>query len=443
MRERIQSPQSWNLRLRERERTLAGILKVGAGVCGGMLLTAPLTNVGLIHGLFLYVPGVLLHLAHFYWLRWGNVRVVAISHCLTYFVWVTAILVFWVGGLGAQAALVYPPLIVMAALIWSGEAALGFAALIAAIGALLTAMKTHGLLPLDSTQDSPWPFWLVLTACVIVTSALMSFALGIIRNTALERMRLEEKLWQAQRLDALGRLAGGVAHDFNNLLSVILGSSELLQLKMPSKELDNIEQAAIRASKLTRALLAFGRGQALLPEPVELNSALAEIRPLLLRLLSDGVQLEIQPTDDPCYALVDHSQLDQIFLNLVGNARDAMPDGGVVTIACGNRNPSTKNLIAPGQDAVWLSVQDTGIGLTAEVRERLFEPFFSTKEPDRGTGLGLATVHGIVTQSGGSIVVESAVNRGTTFWIVLPTANTPALVGPESKQDHKTFGQTA
>jgi signal transduction histidine kinase len=435
----------------ERIRTLEGVLLVGAIVLAAMLVLMPLAGASFGASLVVYGSGLVLHVAHLLWVRHAPSRKVAISHCLTYFAYVTTLLATEVGGMRAPAALVYPPLIVMAGLVWSGRAALGMALLVAGAGALLAALETAQRLPHGMPEATPWRMWLLLTACVTVTAALMRFALSAIarahahriaeeRRFATQREKLEQQLRESHKLEALGRLAGGVAHDFNNLLTVILGSVEVLQYKTQAEEARDIKQAALRAASLTRQLLAFGRRQVMQAESVDLNRALENGKPLLARLLNEEIQLEVETAPNPCYAIIDRAQLDQVLINLVVNARDAMPSGGTIRIACGPGAPPLRAAHAHDGNGdgrgngherhdttrVWLSVQDSGVGIPQDAIDRIFEPFFTTKSAGLGTGLGLATVHGIVTQSGGSISVQSELGRGTTFFVMLPAGGAEA-----------------
>ena len=250
-----------------------------------------------------------------------------------------------------------------------------------------------------------------------------------------ERKRLEEQFLQAQKMRAIGQLAGGVAHDFNNLLTTILGYCELIQRKLPSNDalrgyVDEIAMAGQRAAALTSQLLAFGRRQILRPLPVDLNAVIEDMDKLLRRLVGD-VQLETRL--DPKLATVraDQGQMEQVLMNLVLNARDAMPSGGRVTVETRNQwieagSAPEQTGLAPGAYAV-VAVSDTGVGMDAAVRAQLFEPFFTTKEKGKGTGLGLSTAYGIVKQSGGGITVQSEPGRGSRFEVYLPTAKVTDL----------------
>jgi two-component system, cell cycle sensor histidine kinase and response regulator CckA len=236
----------------------------------------------------------------------------------------------------------------------------------------------------------------------------------VTRETTLQR-----QLELSQRVEALGRMAGGIAHDFNNLLGVIRGYAELL-LRYPHGEddlraaLEEVISASDRGARLTSQLLAFGRRQLLRPHAVDLRAALGEMDGMLRKILGEGVTLEVL-SPGPVWARVDPSRLEQVVLNLVVNARDAMPAGGRMTIeARAERDGGGAALPAR------LRFTDTGEGMPPEVLEHVFEPFFTTKAEGKGTGLGLSTVYGVVTQSGGSVTVESVPGRGTTFEVTLP-----------------------
>jgi two-component system, cell cycle sensor histidine kinase and response regulator CckA len=258
-----------------------------------------------------------------------------------------------------------------------------------------------------------------------------------------ERVALEERLRQSQKMEAVGRLAGGVAHDFNNLLTVILGYAQILSDGVPvgSREADSttqIRSAAERAAGITRQLLAFSRKQVLSPRVLNLNDTVMNLDSLLRRLIGEDVEVLTAPAQDLGSVKADPGQIEQVIMNLALNARDAMPHGGKLTLETANiqldNSYSVEHQpITPGA-YVMLAVSDTGVGMTPEVQARIFEPFFTTKEVGKGTGLGLSTVYGIVKQSGGFIWVYSEPERGSTFKIYLPRVDQPAESGTAEKR---------
>ena len=262
-----------------------------------------------------------------------------------------------------------------------------------------------------------------------------------------ERERLAQQLRQAQRLESIGRLAGGVAHDFNNMLTVINGYSEMLltdaAANSPTREqLAEIRAAGERASSLTQQLLAFSRKQIIQPTILNLNDVVADIEKMLRRLI--GEDIEMVTTLDPALGNVkaDASQIQQIIMNLAVNARDAMPGGGRLLIETANSTFDASYIPTHpevrGGDYAMLAVTDNGTGMTAEVKQHLFEPFFTTKEHGKGTGLGLATVYGMVKQSGGWIWVYSEPGCGTTLKIYLPRTGQPATEAVVKLDERRT-----
>jgi two-component system, cell cycle sensor histidine kinase and response regulator CckA len=253
------------------------------------------------------------------------------------------------------------------------------------------------------------------------------------RERARTQAALEEQLRQAQKMEAIGQLAGGIAHDFNNLLTAILGYSELLTDQIgPDKplgrDLREIMTAAQRAAALTRQLLAFSRKQVLTVTALDLNQVVRDIEAMLRRLIGEHITITTELAADLHAVMADATQLEQVLMNLAVNARDAMPHGGALTIRTWNAIAEAGDAVRGAGLRVSLSVTDAGTGMAPEIQARIFEPFFTTKERGHGTGLGLAAVHGIVTQLGGSIAVESVVGHGTTFRIDLPA--TRAAVAP-------------
>ncbi len=252
-----------------------------------------------------------------------------------------------------------------------------------------------------------------------------------------ERKRLEEKLLHAQKMEAVGRLAGGVAHDFNNLLTVINGYAELARPKLHKGDplynyIETIRKSGRKATNLTRQLLAFSRHQMIKPRIIDLNSVILDMDKMLRRLIGEDIELVVLPGENLGSVEADPGQVEQVLVNLIVNSRDAMPDGGKIVIETTEIDlketySSAYDTVKPGRYLV-ISVRDTGIGMSDEVKSHIFEPFFTTKEIGKGTGLGLATVYGIVKQSNGHIFFESEEDKGTTFKIYLPRLDKAAKV---------------
>jgi PAS domain S-box-containing protein len=274
--------------------------------------------------------------------------------------------------------------------------------------------------------------------------------LGLFRDVTAQK-QLEEQLRQSQKLEAIGQLAGGVAHDFNNLLTVINGHASLLAASgclndVAAKSAQQISQAAERAAALTRQLLAFGRRQLMQPRPLDLNEVVAHMTKMLGRILGEDIALQVNYSPQAARVEADAGMMEQVLLNLAVNSRDAMPKGGLLTIKISTQELDARRLVRHpegqvGKFVCW-SVIDTGCGIPPENLRRIFEPFFTTKEIGKGTGLGLATVYGIVQQHRGWIEVDSEPGRGTTFRVFLPCSLDPAAAANEPRPEPVARGGT-
>ncbi|HEX4613364.1 MAG TPA: ATP-binding protein [Urbifossiella sp.] len=267
-----------------------------------------------------------------------------------------------------------------------------------------------------------WAEWQVVP--VAGPDGRLTHRVAVIRDTT-DRRRLETQLRESQKMEAVGRLAGGIAHDFNNLLTVIRGNAELVAAAGPGSDstgelIEDIRTAADRATGLVRQLLTFGRRQPARPVVLDLNDAVADMAGMLRRILGERVTVATVLAPFPVRARIDRGQFEQVVMNLAVNAKDAMPAGGTLTIATAT-NPD-----GGAVRTARVSVSDTGVGIPPDVREKIFEPFFTTKAVGKGTGLGLATVYGIVNQAGGRVAVDSVVGAGTTFRVDLPLSDEPA-----------------
>jgi two-component system, cell cycle sensor histidine kinase and response regulator CckA len=349
------------------------------------------------------------------------------------------ILVFiWVGlSLPPRSALMLAPLTVAAyiiPLLRSGNHAEAIEAASVAIPVcvLIGEVVAHAVSRLHDAQDE-------LELRVVERTAQLQAANEAIQSELAERKQLEAQLLQVQKLEGIGRLAGGIAHDFNNLLTAIGGYSDLLLAALPDDpvmrgDLQEIQQSVRRATNLTHQLLAFARKQIIEPRVINLNDLISEMDKLLRRIIGEDIDLITRPAPDLGYVKADPGQIEQVLVNLAVNARDAMPEGGKLTIE--TRNVFLDKAYAQGHRSVTegpyvlLAVSDTGAGMDAEVQAHAFEPFFTTKGQGKGTGLGLATCYGIVKQHGGNIWLYSEVGQGATFKIYLPQVEEPAAIAP-------------
>jgi two-component system cell cycle sensor histidine kinase/response regulator CckA len=302
--------------------------------------------------------------------------------------------------------------------------------LLGILGRLKRGKRIEGLETVRRRKDGK-AIWVSLSAAPIAdaTGALDVAGALIFAREISERKQLEEQYRQSQKMEAVGQLAAGVAHDFNNLLTIILGFSELYLVKLPAADpgrepLGQIRKAAQRAAALTRQLLAFGRKQILSPVVLDLNSLVKETEKMLRRLIGADIELTTILQPGLGRVMVDPGQVEQIIMNLVVNARDAMPTGGRLTIQTANTVLTDLQICKHGElppgPYTLLAVSDTGSGMDEATKARIFEPFFTTKEVGKGTGLGLATVFGIIKQSGGFIEVDSELGTGSTFWTYFP-----------------------
>ena len=318
----------------------------------------------------------------------------------------------------------------------------GAATLVALLASFALAIVGLGVGPFAAF---PVEFTQLLLFCFLLLGSLSGQVLAAImaeRDDALERrLMLEEQLRHSQKMEAVGRLAGGIAHDFNNLLTAIIGYTEIVLTSLDPKDerradAEEIARAAMRAADLTKQMLAFSRRQVLQPKIIDLNTALSKVEPMLRRVIGEDIVMTVTGKAATPHVRVDPGQVEQVVMNLVVNARDAMPQGGRLTVETADAvldeaavadQPDVK----PGP-YVMLSVTDSGVGMPPEVRARIFEPYFTTKDVGKGTGLGLSTAYGIVRQSDGHITVSSELGLGTTFRIYLPRSEAPppAVVDP-------------
>ena len=393
-------------------------------------LLSPKTGLSLGLNVFIVALFVVLLVAT----RRGHARLA--SWLLVAGLWVYLSLeLWWFGGLRAPMLSTFFSLVLIAVLLLGVRGSVVAVALtLASTSAALLADGAGWLPPAPPpSNERIWIMFLVNLVAVVILAHLSSSELWR-ANRALQqqiekrrrdeeaRQRLEEQLRQSQKMEAVGRLAGGIAHDFNNVLMIISGHGELLRRSLDPGDtrrhkLDDILDATERASHVVQQLLAFSRSQTLDLREVQLNDVVSQATKLLEPVLGAGVECRTHLDPQLGRALVDPAQIEQVLVNLVMNARDAMAAGGTLEVETSNRDVDTGLAVPPGRYVV-LSVRDMGAGMDEETRGHIFEPFFTTKK--EGTGLGLAMAYGIVQQSGGHIAVESEPGRGTTFHVHLP-----------------------
>jgi signal transduction histidine kinase len=419
--------------LAERARTLQTLLVAGMVVLALGAISALLRGANLWLDAFPYVAMLVEHLVAYAIARAGRLRLAVTVHVSLYLA-VVGIVMFRYGGIRSPAGFVLPPIVLLAGLTWNGRAALATAAAAAALTLALVVLERRGVLP-PATSPDAGRLGVVVACTLIITGAILAVALRIIetaRARALQqeraRLHLEERLAQTRTLDTVARLAAGVAHDFNNVLTVILGLASVIKKndnEQTRSAAGEIEVAVSGAAGLSRLLFAFGRQQPPEARLLDMNAVIREAEALLRRFAGQS-ELVIELAGNLGIVRADPTQLQQVLLNLVGNAGDAMAPPGVVTVRTAKASPD-QIALAPGWragtgGAIALQVADTGPGMTAKVKARIFEPFFTTKAPDRGTGIGLAAVQGIIEQSGGTIMVDTEPGKGTCFTILLPVS---------------------
>ncbi|HEY3197487.1 MAG TPA: ATP-binding protein [Nitrospirales bacterium] len=373
----------------------------------------------LVLGLMLLLGGLIVFPARFWTTHWMIGAVVISDTVLT-----TAI-IYLSGNAASDLYLTYFLVILIAALSPTLKQMLGLSVVLCVSYGVYLAIE--GSTPLLKGQFLRIPVLLILAVFYGVSTERVRADMG-------KREVLEDQLRQSQKLEAIGRLAGGIAHDFNNILTAIMGYSSLIQSGLEEsdptrQEVEEIKKAVRRASSLIQQLLAFSRRQVLRLEVLDLNLVVLNTQQLLQRLIGEDIELIIRSTPALGHVKADPGQIEQVLMNLSLNARDAMPQGGKVTIETANVTIDAafarRHLIAEAGPYIILSVTDTGSGMDAETQAHIFEPFFTTKEHGKGTGLGLATVYGIVKQSRGSIFVYSKPGKGVTCKIYLPRVNEP------------------
>ncbi len=419
----------------ERSRILATILSAGAIVSGAMFLLVPLWREDPRGSMIGYGITFALHIAHLALVRMGRPLFAARSFSILFLVLVTA-LIYSYGGVRSLGGFVYPLVVLFAGLTWSAAAALGLAGIAALTAVGMALMESRGLLtPLEPTV-SAGAASAVITASVAMTAVMLVVALRVIRASSEEalenerkRRALESDLSRAQRMESLGKLAGGLAHDFNNMLTGIIGHAELVTLKAErdpvlKRHAQLILGASERAAQLTQQLLTFSRRRERFVEILGLNQLVKNVLAILEGSLDPRIRVVSQLEAAPDWIEGDAASLESAFLNLALNGRDAMPDGGTLFIRTDRENAQLR-----------LEVTDTGTGIPAAVIDKIFEPYFTTKEIGKGTGLGLAAVYGAAHEHGGTIEVSSREGAGTTFTVRFPAAPAPPAAIVEAPTD--------
>lgn len=420
----------------ERARILSTILTAGALVSGVMTICSPLWSADPGPNSIGYGLTFLLHVFHLWLAHRGYARLAAKSFSILFFALVT-VMVYAFGGVRGLGGFVYPLAALFAGLTWSAWAAVGVAVAASMTSLLMALAETRGFMTSVAPAPSAGAAWAIVTASVTMTAVMLFAALRIIRASTLEaveserqRRVLEKELAQARRMEALGQLAGGVAHDFNNLLTGIIGHAELIALKCPpssdvGEHAELILTAGEKAAQISRELLTFSRKRGRILEDVHVNEIIRNVIGILEPSVDEAIRVRTELGADPDLVHGDSAQIEMALLNLALNARDALSEGGTLAFRTSRTDPAVND--DGGDEPPWIriDVSDTGTGMTDALRERIFEPYFSTKTAGRGTGLGLSAVYGTVQHHGGHLEVVSEVNLGTTVTIRLPAAAAP------------------
>ncbi len=409
----------------ERSRILTTVLSAGAIVSGAMFLLVPLWRENATGSMIGYGLTCALHLVHLALVWTGRPLLAARSFSVLFFVLVTA-LIYIYGGIRGLGGFVYPLVVLFAGLSWSAAAALGVAVASALTAIGMALMESRGLLTPVEPTISAGAASAVITASVAMTAVMLVVALRVIRASSEQalanerRLReLESDLSRAQRMESLGKLAGGLAHDFNNMLTGIIGHAELVTLKAEGdpalkRHAQLILGASERAAHLTQQLLAFSRKRERFVETVELNQLVKNVLAILEGSVDPRIQIVAELEAAPDWVEGDAASLESAILNLAINGCDAMPEGGTLRIRTARKSEGLR-----------LDVSDTGTGIPSGLIDKIFEPYFTTKELGRGTGLGLAAVYGTTHEHGGSIEVASREGVGTTVILRFPPAPGP------------------
>ncbi|KAA3659152.1 MAG: response regulator [Calditrichaeota bacterium] len=403
-------------------------------------------------------------------MRYGYVRLASILFTSCQWVMI-AVIIYWLGGVNLSIYSFFIFVLIAAGLLLGGKWVIGYATISVIYGTIVLYLETQGIV--RSVQEDAFLAYSNITPSFITTAVLVylynrdiTHALSQSRKNAIQlestnnklkreiaaREKVEEQFIQVQKLEAIGRLAGGIAHDFNNLLVPIIGYMDLNLINLPEKskmhsDFVQVKEAAERAAKLTKQILAFSRQQVLELSTLNLNEVINEFKKMLQRLIGEDVTIKTKLFATLLPVKADRGQIEQVLMNLAINARDAMPDGGTLTIETTNEYLGSDFVaryakeIKPGH-YISITVSDTGHGMNAETRKRIFEPFFTTKPETKGTGLGLATVFGIIKQHNGHICVYSEPGIGTNMKIYLPMTKESRRTPPPVEKEYANLNGT-